>query len=207
MARVRLVSTVRGQGRLIVKPGTVAVAPLVVAEMREASRTQLRVMAEELRQLIVDRAFAGAPQPPGSRVVSAPSPTLRIDIPTAARTPLNLRPLTRRHARRKAAAGHDGRILIEAGDYLSSIAVIPGRGTKSVTYTVRPASRDHEGSGDSGPIKLSLLARVLEFGSRRWKIPARPHWRPAARDIQARFKRLPRDVAAAGLRAALRRVT
>jgi hypothetical protein len=74
---------------------------------------------------------------------------------------------------------------------------------------VRLKKRMHfvaEGSGTTKPISLLALARVHEFGSAKWNIPARPHWRPALRDVRMRFLRLRKLIQADALRASLRRV-
>jgi hypothetical protein len=199
---------VRGEGKTIKVERSPKLAPKIVAGAREATGTQLRVLAEETRQIIVDRAFAGAPQAPGRIVLGAPGWFRRRDIPGVDRKALRYKKLSLAHVLRKRVLGLDGRIFIASGDYLKNIEVLPGVRSRSGIqgYIVRMKPRAHKSVFGSSKILLSLLARVLEFGSRRWKIAPRPHWRPAAQAMQTRFKRLPRDIRAAALRAALRRV-
>jgi hypothetical protein len=70
--------------------------------------------------------------------------------------------------------GLDERIMIATGDYLESIGIVEivrGGGVQ-----VRVGLPD-EIATESG-LTYDQLARVHEFGSRKMKIPARPHWRP-----------------------------
>ena len=224
MATVRVVQTIRaGSRRILLKPSASPVtaganAPLARTfnALREgtfeATAVQLRVMAEEARELIVGRLYASHPQPPGLALLSAP-PVARVPgIEAVDRTPARYRSLTREHVARKlhAQPPQDGRYLIATGDYLDGIEVKKGkRPDGGPYYMVRLQPRKHfiaPDSTTSKPITLLLLARVHEFGSRRWNIPARPHWRPALRDIKFRFQRLRRTIRAAALRASLRRI-
>jgi|DewCreStandDraft_5_1066085.scaffolds.fasta_scaffold24393_2 ribosomal protein S30 len=88
---------------------------------------------------------------------------------------LKWKPLSKAYLRRKIRLGYDKRILIASGQYIDSIYVY--RSDKAYVVGVRP--RIHMGAKglSEGGMKMSLLAKWLEFGTR--KMPARPHWRPA----------------------------
>ena len=72
-----------------------------------------------------------------------------------------------------------------------------------VYYMVRLERRKHLPSG----LPLNRLARILELGSARHKIPARAHWAPTLRQIVNVFDQQSETVQAEVLRRALRQVT
>lgn len=206
MAKVRVVRTIRmGSQRVAVKK-VPSLANVVVRSTVEATTTQIRVLAEESRELLLDRLFAGVPQPPGRVKVARPRRVVP-SMPGAARIAFRHRLLTRRTVARKVSLALDGRKLIETGNYARGIEVFRGQQESGVYYMVRVADRPHKGfDPSSGPIRLGVLARLHEFGSARLRIPARPHWRPTVRDVMARFRELKRTIRAAGLREALREI-
>lgn len=92
------------------------------------------------------------------------------------------KPLSEKYLEWKMQEGLDERIMIATGDYLDSIAVIEivrGRGIQ-----VRVGLPDAVAT-ESG-LTYDQLARVHEFGSRKMKIPSRPHWRPLYKQAQRR---------------------
>lgn len=224
MATVRVNTTMRaGTRRITLKPsaspvvaGANAPAAKAFNAFRdgafEATAVQLRVMAEEARELIVQRLYASHAQAPGEALLPTPPVKHIPGLEPVNRSPARYRSLTREHVRRKrnAQPPQDGRFLIATGDYLDGIEVKKlKRPDGGPYYVVRLKARKHfiaPGSTTTKPITLMLLARILEFGSRRWNIPPRPHWRPALRDIKARFQRLRRTIKAMSLRASLRRI-
>lgn len=208
MANVRVVRTVRIAGRVTPVKKVPSLGPLILRSTVEATTTQLRVMAEESRELILDRIFAATPTPPGEIVLERPPVLRRPDIPTRARASLEYAPLTRKHVLKKKRTGADGRFMIELGDYIRGIEVYRGEQSASgVYFMVRPADREHRGADPtSGTIRLVMLARVLEFGSATHNIPPRPHWGPALADIIAMFQARRPSIRAEALRAALRRI-
>jgi len=167
----------------------------------EGTAVQLRVLAEEARELLLDRIFAATPAPPGGNVVDRPSVVRRADIPRATRTAFPFAPLSRGHVLHKARTGEDGRILLATGDYMRGIEVFRGVQKRGgVYYMVRPEQRVHEPSG----LQLSRLARLMEMGSAQHRIPARPHWGPTTRDVLRKFDQQTQLVRAQVLREALR---
>jgi len=180
----------------------------------EATAHQNRVLAEETRELIIDRLMAAVPQPPGRATAERP-PRLRQGPPTVPRSPYRHRKLKKATVRRKARLGLDGRKLIESGELIDGIEVFRGVEKRQPYYMVRMAPRKHKGSQSPtaeergrGPhdITLNWLMRRHEFGTSR--MPARPVWRPTARDIMAYWQSDPfrHQVKAAALRAALRSI-
>lgn len=213
MARVRVI------GHVTVGAASVSVpvkrvydfAPVLHRSAMDATATQLRVIAEEVRELILDKLFAGPlfRDPPGAeRRVNRPKVLRRSNMMREARRPYRHPPLAERTRERKANRDNalDGRKLIETGAYVEGIEVLrTERKDTGVVYRVRPAPRPHEGfDPNSGPISHRMLARVHEFGSQRHNIPARPHWGPAIRAAMRTFDRLPWEVQALALREALR---
>ena len=198
--------------RAVAKPGggwervkqVPTLCPLLPRAAVAGTAVQLRVVAEEARELLLDRIFAARPQAPGERVVDRPPVARRPDVPVAARRPFDFTPLSRRHVRYKHREGQDGRILLATGDYVDGIEVFRGnQRVGGVYYMVRPANRTHEPSG----LTLKQLARLMELGSARRKIPARPHWGPTTRDVLRRFDRHTDTVRAQVLRTSLRQIT
>jgi len=159
--------------------------------------------------MIIDRLMVTPPQRPGVISVGRPKRLRRATGPMADRRPFVFRPLQHWYVQKKIRYGLDGRFLIAAGDYIRGIEVFKGKQASGVYYMVRPAQRVHapsEVSSTTKPIMLKLLARVLEFGSRKHHVPPRPHWRPVLRAIIGRARFIRRDIHAAGLRAALLRL-
>lgn len=179
-------------------------APLLPRAAVEATATQLRVLAEESRELLLDRIFAARPRAPGRAVVDRPPRARLPKVPTAPRRAFPFAPLSKRHRQYKARHGQDGRILVATGDYVEGIEVFRGEQVGGgVYYMVRPAARTHEPSG----LRLTTIARILELGSARHKIPARPHWSPTVRDVIRRFEQEAPTVRAKALRTSLRQIT
>jgi hypothetical protein len=202
VAKVRRVSYVQVGGQRVPVKKVMSIAPVLARATAEATATQLRVLAEETRELILDKLFAG----PGRAVVQRPL-KIRPAPPGANRTPFRHRALSERHARKKERKGLDGRKLIETGNYLENIEVFRGEQQSGVYFMLRPKRAKHVGEDpSSGEISFATLARVHEFGSARHGIPARPHWGPAIRAALRRFRQLPAEVRAAALRAALREI-
>ena len=195
----------RGGGTRWVRVRTVPrLAPVMRTAQVTASAIQLRVMAEEARELLIDRLMAASPQPPGRRH-KEPMPALRrSEMPFSERTPYDHEPLSEAWVKRKAREEMDGRKLIATGDYIEGIEVVKGQQRGGgVYYMVRPENRKHEPSG----IALSLIARIHEYGTDEGvvpHIPARPHWRPAVHTIIRRFEQQRPTVRAVVLREALR---
>lgn len=178
-------------------------APEVMRTTVEATAVQLRVLAEESRELILDRLFAAKPQAPAKEKVRRP-PRKRPSMRTAPRIPFKKhRALTQKWIQRKAEDSMDGRKLIATGDYVRGIEVKKAtQAGGGVYYYVRPADRKHRPSG----IMLTKLARVHEFGSRKHKIPPRKHWGPAVNDIRRSLAGHAADIRADALRRLLRSV-
>jgi len=213
MARVRITSQVRVGEKLLPVKKVPNLAPILAQKHRgapevmrstvEATAVQLRVLAEESRELIIDRLFAAKPQAPAKAVVRRP-PRKRPTMRTAPRAPFKKhRALTQKWIERKAEDGLDGRKLIATGDYVRGIEVKKAtQAGGGVYYYVRPADRKHRPSG----IPLTKLARVHEFGSRKHKIKPRKHWGPAVNDIRAALPGHAADIRADALRRILRSI-
>lgn len=219
MARVTVVGTVRvGRSTVRVKrvEDLVPFLQRTAALTFEATAVQMRVLAEEGRELIVQKLYAGpvgvaqtpAGRVAGARVVPEPAPLRRPDLGGEERRPFRHEPLAPATIAKKVRLDRDGRKLIEGGDYTYGIEVVKTEQRESgVVYRVRPAARQHVGADpNSGPISSRMLARVHEFGSARHHIPARPHWGPAIRAVRRKFERLPADIKAEALRLALREI-
>lgn len=89
--------------------------------------------------------------------------------------------LSPRWLARKAYKGADERTAIATGHYISQIKVFTRKPRKQ-PFEVRvgfdPRTRARDLDGEVKPATLNLVARVLEHGSERMQIPARPHWGP-----------------------------
>lgn len=214
MAKVRVTSTIRIGGRTLPVKQVPNLAPLVVGSVVTATANQLRVLAEEARELIRDRVFQGVPEAPGRVAVARPPRFRAKNIPAVTRDAGAFLGLKRRTILRKARARRprlDGRILLASGDYMRNIEIFRGDqpANGGVYYMVRPAQQKHapgpHGS-DSSPINLSLLAKVHEFGSAKHKIPARPVWGPAVRRITQLMRAMRPTIRAEALRLAARQV-
>jgi hypothetical protein len=92
-------------------------------------------------------------------------------------------PLSTGYLAWKRRMGLDERILIATGDYVRSFQVRreerKGPQGKQIVYTAGPPDEIHPPSG----LNYRTLARIHEFGTAT--IPARPHWGPAWRQLQA----------------------
>jgi hypothetical protein len=185
--------------------------PLLVDSTMVATAVQLRVIAEESRELLIDRIFAQTPQLPRGRPRRPPNltaprpPRIRRPMVQTRRGPFQpaLEELTEPYASRKAREGLDGRILLAIGDYVDGIEVFRGEQKEGgVYYMVRPAVRKHDPDDRNYP-QLSKLARWLEAGTSKMK--ARPHWRPTLQEVKDMLndRGIRRDVRAAGLRRAI----
>lgn len=99
------------------------------------------------------------------------------------------RPLSSKYLAWKKKKKLDERILIATKTYVQSIKALPRRYKgKVVSWTVSPGrpNSKHKPSG----LNLHDLARLLEFGSKDKKMPARPHWRPAWSTFMRRDSKL-----------------
>lgn len=99
------------------------------------------------------------------------------------------KPLSKRWLKTKEKRGLDLRTHIATGEYLRSIRAIPRkRKGKIVSWGVSPGHHNliHKSSG----MRMHRLARLLEFGSKDKRMPARPHWRPAWSVFVRRRKKL-----------------
>ena len=169
-------------------------------QLAEAGLVQIRVLAEESREMILDKLYEGNVRPPGQASVPRPPRMRRSDIPTSERKPFKLRALADTTVKKKAAAGRDGRRLIESGEYTYGIEVF--RGTKNGVpyYIVRPKPGKHSEAG----VTHRVLAAFHELGTRT--TPKRPHWGPVLRVMKRTLMERGPDVKAAALRAAVRGV-
>lgn len=204
MARVKATRYLQVNGKRVPVKGVRGFMQLVMRGTLEASAEQSRVLAEETRELIIDKLLAAAPDAPGTNKI-VPKPkrqgAVRADIPVSERKPYKHLPLAKRTIRNKIGRDEDARKLLATGDYIEGIEVrrfdVPGIG---VMWGVGMADRDHEPSG----LPLVVIAKILEGGSAKAKVPARPHWRTAWRNIKRRIREKGLEVQAEGLRRALR---
>lgn len=205
MARVKLTRKVKIRGRNVQLRRQVQLASLVKATAIEASRDQLRILAQETRELILDRIYAARPQPPAVEVVDRPRVLQRQDLPFAARRPYKHTPLAQSTVESKAREGNDGRPLIETGALTEAIEVFEGEQSGVKYYLVRVRPGQHRGSVT---VDYNKLMRIHEFGSRAAGVPARPVWRPALAEIKKVWDSLAykRFVKAEAFRLLLRRV-
>ena len=167
----------------------------------EATAVQMRMIAEETREILIDKVLAGSPAPPASVVVKRPPRISSSRILTADRKPFTLVPLSPRYVKEKARKGEDGRTLVATGDYLNGIevrkAVVGGAG---VVWGVGLAARNHEPSG----LPLLTIAKILERGSAKASVPPRPHWTPTRRIVLRKLREAGPDIRAVALRRLLR---
>jgi len=168
-------------------------------ELLDATLVQLRVVAEETRELVIDKLYGGAVAPPGSKVVARPRRLRRSRIPSSERRPYKHKKLAKRTVLKKVAAEEDGRRLIATGEYTYGIEVFKGQKQGQPYYTVRPKPGNHSGR----KIPHRVLAAMHEFGTST--MPKRPHWAPALRIAKRVLKNQSADVRAVALRKALRR--
>lgn len=88
--------------------------------------------------------------------------------------------LSPRWLARKAAKGADDRTMIATGNYVSQIKVFrkPTRGGVQFRVGFSPSAKARDLDGNTQDITLDRVARTLEHGSEKARIPARPHWEP-----------------------------
>jgi hypothetical protein len=168
-------------------------------KLAEATAVQLRVIAEESREMVLDKLYAARPQPPGAAVLPRPPQERRPDIPSAERRPFRHAPLAPRTVDRKADAGQDGRKLIATGEYTYGIEVFKGTAGGETYYTVRPKPGMHPEAG----VTHRVLAAFHEFGTS--KMSKRPHWGPVLAAVKAIVATRRKKIRAEALRKALRR--
>lgn len=167
--------------------------------LEEMTAVQLRVIAEESREMVLDRLYAAKPQAPGAATVARPERERRPDIPTADRKPFRHAPLAPSTVERKAAADQDGRKLIASGEYTYGIEVFKGTENGVTYYTVRPKPGKHPDAG----VTHRVLAAFHEFGTS--KMPKRPHWGPVLAVVKDIVKKRRKKIRADALRKALRK--
>jgi hypothetical protein len=174
-----------------------------VKALSDRTLKELRILAETSRQYMVDRIYAGRAQD-GNIVTKAP--TYPRSTPGVGGTePFELAELTPRYRRRKKRKGLDGRILIASGDYTHSLEVkrVKPKGADAA-YVMSLPTKKHIGARfvpkGSKRVTYRQLSLILEFGSAKKKIPARPHWRPTGREMGRRFNRAPAKLSASALR-------
>jgi len=197
MARVVATRYIQVGGKRTPVKRIKGVMQLLPRAVMEATAVQLRVSAEETRELVIDKILAGS----GRRRAPRPDRISKSKIETSDRKPFKLKPLSPNYARGKELRNEDGRILVATGDYIAGIEVrkanIPGSG---VVYGVGLENRNHVPSG----IPLAKLAKILERGSAAAKIPPRPHWAPTRRIVLRKLKESAIDIQADALRRLLR---
>ena len=172
-------------------------------QLANATMMQLRVIAEESRELILDKVYAGpvARGHPGTPEVERPPVLRRKRIGRVDRRPFRHRALAASTVRKKAAAEQDGRKLIAEGDYTYGIEVIRGkRRGKTAYYTVRPKPGLHPRAG----VTHRILAAWLEFGTKN--MPPRKHWAPVLRIVKRMLRQTVPGVRAVALRTTIRQV-
>lgn len=89
-------------------------------------------------------------------------------------------PLNPQYLKWKKAQGLDERMLIATGRYLKSIWVMKRYYGRNLSWQIGVRKQIHGPSGLPYPV----LARILEYGSKKRRIPPRPHWRPTLRRIR-----------------------
>lgn len=102
------------------------------------------------------------------------------------------RPLSPARLAEKAAAGADLRVMIATQHYVNSIRVFfrKGRGLNlrgqqfRIGFHHLAHARNLE--GEIEPILLRDVAWIQEHGSRKRKIPPRPHWGPYLQEMRVR---------------------
>jgi len=217
----------------------------------EATAIQMRIMAYNMRDYIIDKLLAYEPETGkkkirrypfkskatgDSRIQPAPPEEApfeekyeidkdrmkkiwflpaRYDKRTPKeKVPFEMEVLSKKYLDKKVSKGHDARILLATGDYVKGIVVKRKEHPKyGVYYSVSMANRKHKTSD----LQLKELALVHEFGVEEKTIPlfgnkdvmvkvstpARPHWRPALRELLKEMKKLGENVSARVLSEAL----
>jgi hypothetical protein len=203
MARVKL--TTREGRELVTRTGPDG-KPIIESfhlrlykQLADATAVQLRVIAEESREMVLDKLYAARAQAPGVASVVQPPQTRRADIPTAERKPFRHTPLAKETVERKAEAEQDGRKLIATGAYTAGIEVFKGTQGGDIYYTVRPKPGKHPEAG----VTHRVLAAFHEFGTST--IPKRPHWGPVLRVVKSILRSKRKSIRAEALRKALRK--
>jgi hypothetical protein len=167
--------------------------------LEEATAVQLRVIAEESREMVLDRLYGARPQPPGQAAEPRPPLLRRPDVPTSERAPFRHAPLAPDTVARKAREGQDGRKLIATGAYTYGIEVFRGTEGGRIYYTVRPKPGNHPDAG----VPHRVLAAFHEYGTST--TPKRPHWGPVLRAVKAIVDKRRKSIRAEALRKALRK--
>lgn len=170
-------------------------------QLLDATLVQLRIVAEESRELVIDKLYAGRARPPGQRRVDRPKRLRRSDIPTVDRRRFRHTALADSTVQDKAKREQDGRPLIAGGEYTYGIEVRKGQRQGVATYTVRPKPGKHPDSN----LTHRILAAMLEFGTRN--MPKRPHWAPVNRIVRRILREQGPEVRAFALRSAIRRAS
>lgn len=105
------------------------------------------------------------------------------------------KPLSPKYRKWKEKEGLDTRTLIATGKYLRSIRVTSKMYGNNLSYQLGTRKDTHGPSG----MPYIQLAQLMEYGSRKRKLPARPHWRPTIRKHrrlqQSRIKAAHKQVA------------
>ena len=208
MARVTVVRRITSPGgRTSIIKRVPKLSQVLSQAQTEATATQLRVMAEETRELVIDRLFAGRASRGTVARVARPK-RARPSVKGVPRAAFRHAPHAPSTVERKADPDNDldGRKLIETGHYVNNIVVWKETSARAgVYYRVGLRPRPHRGfSPGSRRITLLTLALIHERGSARHRIPARPHWGPTVPVILRVFRRQAADVSADVLRRAAR---
>jgi len=205
MASVKVLHSVQVGGRSFKVRSRKPFLTTLAESQVQATIPQMRNIAYETRDLLIDKALAGDPQ-------GRPRILARGDFPIARtrgrRLPRGPFPFDRDRRLKldpdyvdwKVRKGYDPRPLLARGDYFRAIMVFESRTKKGATFEVRLK----RGRSTRTRIPFSVLWRWLEFGNSVTK--PRPHWRPTARIVAQALKRMPEDIRAQALRDALRSI-
>lgn len=206
MVRVKVTRKIVIRKKTVTLRKQTSIGTIVKDAAIEATGIQLKIMAEETREMILDRIFAGIITPPGNKVVERPRRTRRVDTPTAKRGPLPHAPLKQGTVESKARAKADGRPLIETGALMNAVEIFEGKQRGVKLYKVRMRAGQHRGNPSLDNTKLM---RLHEFGSASAKVPARPTWRPVIGSIRGYWQgtKFKRFLKAKSLRTALRGIS
>lgn len=167
-------------------------------KLREATLTQIRVIAEESREIILDKLFAAPPARGMQARAVRPRRLRRQEIRGVDRRPYRHTALAKRTVEKKKASREDGRKLIATAAYAYGIEVFKGTRGGEPYYTVRPKPGKHPERG----VTHRVLAGMHEFGTT--KMPKRPHWGPALRMVRQVLQAQGPEVRAKALREAIR---
>lgn len=176
--------------------------PRFVEKTVEVTYPQMRVLAEETRDLLIDKIMAGNTRGYSPVVSRASLPKSRLPGVRTERKPFpfdRTAPLSPDYLERKVREGKDPRILIATGRYLEHIVVERQETRDGVKWRVFIQK-----GKTKTEITFNMLARILEFGSASRNIKPRAHWRPTARIMGDKMKRVPKDIRAQALRETLR---